>query len=226
MGDREAILLPRGYEVTYRECRKYRGSVATKQCIAMKDGVRYFAFKVCPKVCPHDHPDHYHRIQRIQASIPRMARMVGPIEDVVLLEEARGQLLWELETAPDPAVVESQLIEFALGTQNNRLIHGDVRPWNVFFDNNHGIQVIDWWCLSSFVDDLLPRGGLPPRRADLLGQGHYVKFHPDLVAQGKFTEIDLTDAKLIGRLLRGEIELSDSDAWRGDYRSLGQFHWR
>lgn len=155
-----------------------------------------------------------------------MAPMVGPIKDIVLLEEAHGQMLWEMETSPNPDVVESQLVEFAIAAKNYGLIHGDLRPWNVFFDDDRGIQVIDWWCLSSFVDDLLPRAELPPRRADLLEEGHYAKFHPDLVAQGKFTEIDLADARLIGRLLRGEIDLSDSQAWQAYYRSLGQFRWR
>jgi hypothetical protein len=173
----EAILSPLGYEVTYKQCRRYRGSEPMKLCIAIKDGMKYFAFKICRPA----YPNHFCRIRSIQDSIPHMARMVGPIEDVVLLQEAEGELLWEMEAASDPVAVEDQLIEFAHGTQNNQLVHGDLRPWNVFFDNDRGVQVIDWWSLSSFVDDLLPRGDLPPRRADLLGQGHYGKFHSDLV---------------------------------------------
>jgi len=94
----------------------------------------------------------------------------------------------------------------------------------VFFDGEHGVQVIDWTCLSSFVSDLT---GDRPRRRDLVeGQGHYARFHPDLVSQRKFTDIDLSDAKLIVRLLRGEIELSDSEAWLGEYAQMGRFLWR
>jgi hypothetical protein len=206
MGYRESILSPRGYEATYEEIKKHRGSDTTwRKCTAIKDGVKYFAFKICE----HDTPDRYRRIQSIQVSIPRMARMEGPIENVVLLEEARGSLLWEMEPAPDATVVESQLIEFALGTKQNQLIHGDLRPWNVFFDNDCGVQVIDWWCLSSFVDDLV---GDRPRRQDLIQEGkHYAMFHRELVAVGDFTDIDLTDAQRIGKLLRGEIRFSQ--AW-------------
>jgi hypothetical protein len=134
----------------------------------------------------------------------------------VLLEEAHGHLLWDLDKAPEPAVVEAQLMEFARGTEKNLLIHGDLRPWNVFFDSERGVQVIDWWFLSSFIDDLLPRGPLPPLRADLLGEGHYVKFHASLVAQGRLTEIDQEDARRIGRLLRGEFGLSE--AWQPIYQ--------
>jgi hypothetical protein len=87
----------------------------------------------------------------------------------------------------------------------------------VFCDNEQRIQVIDWWCLSSFVSDL------PCERRDLVEgtDAHYAKFHGDLVSQGNFTEIDLRDARTIGKLLRGEIELSDAEAWRGYYGSLG-----
>jgi hypothetical protein len=216
---REAILSPLGYEITYQERRKYRGSSVKRLCIAVRNGVTYFAFRVCPP----DTPEHYRRIERIQGSIPHMARIAGTIKDVVWLEKAHGELLWELASPPSPAVVESQLIEFALATKENQLIHGDLRPWNCFFDDKHGVQVIDWWVLSSFVDDLI---GDTPRRRDLIEAGkHYARFHPKLVQRGEFTEIDLADARLMGRLLRGEIELSDCLAWRGEYGPLGRFPW-
>jgi len=219
MGHREKILSPLGYTITYREQQKYRGSGVKKLCTAVKDGTTYFAFRVSPP----DGQDHFRRIERIQDSIPHMARIAGTIEDVVLLEKAHGELLWELAFPPDPALVERQLVEFALATKENHLIHGDLRPWNCFFDDRYGIQVIDWWDLSSFVDDLV---GDQPRRRDLIEAGkHYARFHPTLVERGEFTEIDLADAKLIGRLLRGEIELGDTCAWRGEYASLGRFRW-
>src|SRR5580698_4245216 len=58
MGHRESVLTEHGYEVTYKTSPKYRGSTPTRHCIAIKDGVRYFAFTI-------DHrelPDHYKRI--------------------------------------------------------------------------------------------------------------------------------------------------------------------
>jgi hypothetical protein len=220
----QEILSLEGYVVTTSLREKYRGAGSHQHvCIATKNSVTYYAFKVGTPDCVHDHADHYERIRTLQDSIPRMARMVGPFEDVVLLEAAHGQLLWDLDKAPDPAIVEAQLIEFALGTARNQLIHGDLRPWNVFFDSEHGVQVIDWWCLSSFVDDLLARGVLPARRADLLGQGHYAKFHPELVAGGKLTDIDQEDARRIGKLLRGDIGLSE--AWQPVYRITPRPTW-
>jgi hypothetical protein len=216
-GKIQNVLSSEGYVVTTSLREKYRGAGRPQDvCTATKNGVTYYAFNVRTSDCIHDHADHYQRIRTIQDSIPRMARMVGPFEDVVLLEAAQGDLLWDLDKAPDPAVVEAQLIEFALATRKLQLIHGDLRPWNVFFDNERGVQVIDWWCLSAFVDDLLPRGVLPARRADLLGQGHYAKFHPELVAQGRLTEIDEEDARRIGKLLRGDISLSE--AWHPVYQ--------
>ncbi len=158
----DELLLPRNYAVRYETIPKERDGSAAKHCLVSKDGVEYFGFRLCPKACPQDRPEHYQRIEGIQASISRMARMVV-VEDVVLLEKAPGQKLWEMDTAPNYAeMVECQLIEFARSTQANQLIHGDLRPWNVFFDADHGVQVIDWLCLSSFVDDLV--GDLPRRR--------------------------------------------------------------
>jgi hypothetical protein len=154
-----------------------------------------------------------------------MARMLEPIKDVVLLEEARGDNLWHMRIRPDPAIVEDQLIEFALATKRYDLIHGDLRPWNVFCDNEQGVQIIDWWCLSSFVSDIFGEGA---RRLDLVEgtDPHYAKFHADLVSEKKFTEIDLADAKTIGSLLRDEIELDDASAWHGYYGSRGRFFWK
>jgi hypothetical protein len=219
MGYREAILSPLGYQITYHERRKYRGSGLGKQCIAVRDGVTHFAFRICPP----DSPDHYRRIESIQSTIPHMARIAGTIKDVVLIEKARGELLWELAAAPDSVAVEGQLVEFALSTKKNHLIHGDLRPWNIFFNDTNEVQVIDWWDLSSFVDDLV---GDSPRRRDLIDPGkHYARLYPKLVARGEFTEIDLADARLIGKLLRGEIDLSDNLAWCGEYSALGRFPW-
>src|ERR1700730_8925526 len=133
MGHRKLILSAYGYQARYEERPKERGSDASRHCIALKGGLEHFAFRVCPP----DHPDHYQRIRSVQDSIPNMARMVGPVEDVDLLERASGEKRWEMDSAPGYAqIVEDQLIEYALGTKNNQLIHGDLRPWNVFFDKN------------------------------------------------------------------------------------------
>jgi len=207
------ILGPLGYQIQYVTGEKYLGSEPATLTVATKDGVNYFAFKICAP----DHPDHHRRIQSIQDPTPRMAKIVGPFEDVVLSSEVPGQNLWNMDVPPDPQIVEAQLREFALWTSCHQLIHGDLRPWNVIIDPLHGVKVIDWRDLSAFVDDLEPMHGLPPRRCDLLGQGHYGSFHPGLVAQKKFLEIDESDVHLIGKLLRGEIGLSE--AWRKPHPS-------
>ena len=203
----EDVLSPLGYQIQYVARPKYRGSALATLCVATKGGVRHYAFRIGAP----DHPDHHRRIQCIEDVSPRMARVEVTAEGILLSVEARGQNLWEMEPVPDLRRVEAQLIEFALWTKKHQLIHGDLRPWNVFLDSEYGVQVIDWRDLSAFADDLLTRGELPARRSDLLGDGHYATFYPGLVAQRNFTEIDLTDARLIGKLLRGEIGLAE--AW-------------
>ena len=54
----EEILSPQGYQVEYVTREKYPGSESTTICIAIKDGVKHYVFKVCPP----DHPDHHRRI--------------------------------------------------------------------------------------------------------------------------------------------------------------------
>ena len=202
------ILSPLGYKVTYCTREKYRGAEPAELCIAIKDGLKHYGFKIGPL----DSSDHHRRIQQIQDTIPHMTKIVVPSDGVVLSIEAQGQNLWDIEPAPEAGIIEDQLLEFARATEAHHLVHGDLRPWNVFFDPKHGVQVIDWRDLSAFVDDLLPCGDHPPRRGDLLSEanGHYKKVHPDLVAQGNFTEIDRMDALLIGKLLRSEIRLRET----------------
>ena len=90
----EDILLREGYQVQYVTREKYPGSGSTTLCIASKAGMNYYAFKVSAP----DHPDHHRRIRSISDSTPRMAKIVGPIEDVILSVEAKGQNLWAMET--------------------------------------------------------------------------------------------------------------------------------
>jgi hypothetical protein len=213
------ILSPQGYQVRYATREKYRGSESTTLCIAVKGGVKHYAFKICAP----DDPKHHRRIQRIEDLCPRMARFEVTAEGILLSVEAPGHNLWELEPAPDPRIVEAQLTEFALWTKQQQLIHGDLRPWNVFVDNDQSVQVIDWRNLSAFVDDLLPHGDVPPRRIDLLGNGHYANSYPDLVARCDFTDIDLRDARSIGRLLTGEIGLAQ--AWPQGSRPSWRPSW-
>jgi len=199
------VLSPWGYSVHYEERPKYLGSDLTILYLATKGGVRHYARRISHP----EQPDHYRRIAKIEDFTPRMARIIGPIEDVVLSVEAPGEKLWEMEIRPDPEIVEAHLLQFQRWAKAHDLVHGDLRPWNVFFDQHHAAQVIDL-NLSAFVDDLLSRDNLPPRRVDLL-TGHYAKCHPDLVAERNYMEIDRCDALRIGKLLRGEIGLSG--AW-------------
>ena len=205
------------------QCRpKYRGAGSVKVCIATKNTVNYYATRIPPP----DTPGHHCRIVNIQNSIPRMARLVGPFDDVILAEEATGTSLWDLDSVPDCGRVERELVEFAHATQEHNLIHGDLRPWNVYYDDRYGVQVIDWVSLSSFVDDLI---GQDPRRHDLTQdqngvKGHYWRFHPALIAQQAFTEIDVTDARLIGKLLKGEMRRL-RDAWPDAHRLEAYPKW-
>lgn len=143
MGYRESILTPHGYRVTYVRRPGYRGSDPKDICIAEINGVTYYPFK---------DPGHYGRIRAIQDRIPHMARFTDTIDDVILMEAAPGTLLWEIDSPPDPSIIATQLTEFADATRDQKLIHGDVRPWNVVV-NGDVVRIIDW-NLSRFVDDL------------------------------------------------------------------------
>lgn len=92
----------------------------------------------------HDRDGLYSEIMKAQDRIPHMALFREPSQNHILMDTAPGQLIWHLENAPDPTLVERQLIEFVEGANGNGFSHQDIRPWNVFADEQSRITVIDW----------------------------------------------------------------------------------
>ena len=191
MGHRKSKVEPHGYTVNYITRLKYKGSFPSEVCIATKGDRRYFAFHATSQL---------RRIRDIQDSIPHTSPIADIIDDIVLFDEAKGELLWEIEDLPQKSLIESQLHEFALGTKKNGLIHGDLRPWNIFFHADHGVSVIDWGD-SEFVDELRIGHGLMAGRLNKHHNGQ------------KIVDVDLIDAERIAQMMRGEIEVEE--VWPG-----------
>jgi len=75
-----------------------------------------------------------------------MAKILDRVESFLLWEEAPGKLLWELEDGrPSLGSIEDALREFVSAIGTVKLVHGDLRPWNVFFESKtKQFTVIDW----------------------------------------------------------------------------------
>jgi len=135
---RESTYTRLGYTVTYEKREKYRGfqGPLLDVCHATKDGKKFVAIRT---------PDSYQKIMQIQASIPHVAQYSEPAGGHILMDHAVGDLVWHLNSAPTAiSEIERQLLEFANGARSNGIIHRDVRPWNVFMDDDRKITVIDW----------------------------------------------------------------------------------
>jgi tRNA A-37 threonylcarbamoyl transferase component Bud32 len=87
-----------------------------------------------------------------------MAKICDRVDPFVLWEEAPGKLLWELEQGrPSLESIQKVLGEFVAAIGKVKLVHGDLRAWNVFFDDaTKRYSVIDWG-FSCFVGE--PKSG-------------------------------------------------------------------
>ena len=136
MEEREAIYRALGFDVKRVKFRKFRGYAGDKEMSrATKDGKDYFIRK---------DPGSYTKIMHLQDSVPHMAKFALPQRGYILTEIAPGTLLSDLDVIPDAASIERQLIEFANATKKHRLVHGDIRQWNVLLNTDGSIKVIDW----------------------------------------------------------------------------------
>lgn len=75
-------------------------------------------------------------------------------QDIALFEWIEGTLLWEIiEQRPSLESIKFTLEE-ALGKINQQgLIHGDVRPWNIIWNEKQGQPYLIDWDLSQVVGD-------------------------------------------------------------------------
>jgi hypothetical protein len=136
MEERDLIYRAIGFDVKRVRFRKFRGYTGEKEMShATKDGTAYFIRK---------DPGLYAQIMQIQDSIPHMAKFSLPEKGYILTEIAPGTLLSDLDIIPDAASIEKQLTEFANAAKKHRLVHGDIRQWNVLLHTDGSIKVIDW----------------------------------------------------------------------------------
>jgi hypothetical protein len=137
------------------------------------------------------------KIKEIQQQLPLAAQITDVVDKVFIVERAPGVLLWEMddEKAPD---VSGQLYSFVSSLELVGLVHGDIRPWNIFYDAaTKSIKVIDWG-FSFFISDGIPQGAL--------GHIRYRGHNPS-----QPSTIDLNDADKTLKVLKGEI--SFESAW-------------
>jgi hypothetical protein len=200
------VLAQRGYNcgVTFR--RSYRGSHFLSQIVTADLGNKLGYVSM-----PPDHRiAHQLKIRSIQHELPIAAQILDVIENkVFVIEQAAGVLLWEIEDGlPSLAFVEEKLNSFVSSMQRVGLVHGDIRPWNIFYDKaNDSVKVIDWG-FSFFIGDQLE----PKTLGHLQARGHDVS---------NLARVDRVDVERTLRVLDGK--LSYEAAWR---HGPNEIEWR
>jgi serine/threonine protein kinase len=118
---------------------------------------------------------------------------------IFVVERAPGVLVWEMEDSlPFVSAIETHLDVFVSSLHQMGLVHGDIRPWNIFYDHEQQVfKVIDWG-FSFFIGDNLDQ----KTSGHLSGRGH---------ANTPLLQIDSIDAQRTLQVLRGAI--SYEDAW-------------
>ncbi len=190
----ECYLAFHGYKCEAEIRASYRGSThLAKVLTAKKYGQVGF---VC--LPSHEDAQHFLRIQRIQDRLRGVAKIVDIIEErVFIVERAPGTLLWHIDDGlPDPEAIRSALDSFVGSLEQVGLVHGDLRPWNVFYDARKGFTVIDWG-FSFFTRDSRSKKML----GHLEASGH----------KQPFLHVDRLDADRIIQLVEGK--LGWEDAW-------------
>jgi hypothetical protein len=200
-GDKR-LLEKSGYTLRVERQEKYPGQPKINVVWAQRGASEFIALPALP--CQ----SRYERIRRVQDSIPHIARIVEILSGadlqsgVVVFEKAAGKMLWKCDSVPDIDRIEAQIVEFAAATEANKMIHGDIRPWNIFYDAEKGIKVIDWDSCR-FIDELCLGDEL---LRNLANHGH--DGHP----LSDLARIDADDAARLVKLLRGQTGLDAT--WR------------
>jgi RIO-like serine/threonine protein kinase len=127
----ENILRENNYSCTTETRPAYRGASAqvTVRRVA-KNGFTGYAREVSgPEL------SHLQRIKNVQTSIPHVAPIHEITAGVIISKEAVGELVWEMETAPDHLdKIKAALAETRNELERQNLVHADIRPWNIMFD--------------------------------------------------------------------------------------------
>jgi len=133
----------------------YKGSVWPYRWIrAKRSGACYVIFEKNDverrrkRLCP------LAELKAVLHKVPAASKIVEIIpfkpKVLVALEEASGFMnLWEIERScelPSRSELESALIQLLESLEAINWVHGDIRPWNIFFDPKGRIFIfIDWW---------------------------------------------------------------------------------
>jgi hypothetical protein len=190
----ECYLASHGYRCEAEIKASYRGSThLSKVVTAKKDGQVGFVF-----VASHEDAQHFLRLRSIQDAFLGAAKIVDVIENrVFIVERAPGTLLWHIEDGlPEPESFRSALDAFVGSLEQVGLVHGDLRPWNVFYDPRKGFTVIDWG-FSFFTGD----------SRVMKMSGHFEASRH----KQPFLHVDKLDADRIVQLVEGRIGWED--AW-------------
>ncbi len=126
-----------------------------------------------------------------------MAARLSHVEgSIFLVEECGGTLLWEIEDKSQfvndlPAALDSSVDSLS----RLKLVHGDIRPWNIFYDREHKIfRIIDWG-FSFFLDEDLCASPFWHLREHLKARGHKLS---------DAWQIDEVDARKTKQVVAGE----------------------
>jgi RIO-like serine/threonine protein kinase len=108
-----------------------------------------------------------------QEQLRMVPKLVYVAENIFLIEECGGTLLWEADdNAEFCDQLPSALARFVSSLARVGLVHGDIRPWNIFYDrNNKKFKIIDW-AFSFFLGEDLSAVPLWHLRDHLQARGH------------------------------------------------------
>jgi hypothetical protein len=174
---------------------------------ASKNGRHYIVLKV-----PFWQNAHYLRLIEIQEQVPMAAKLLHVAESVFLLEECAGTLLWEIEdNSAFIGQLPRALDQLVASLGRVKLVHADIRPWNIFYEpTTKRFKIIDWG-FSFFIGQNIHEPPFWHLRDHLRDRGH------DINAPHK---IDGVDAQSTLRVSKGELRYED--AWK---HPTGEMEW-
>jgi hypothetical protein len=107
-----------------------------------------------------DHRDKLAGIMRVQNQIHEAAQILRVLpasgeNHVALVERTEGTLIWEMEDGrPALSSVAQALNGLVQNLRSTRLVHADLRPWNIIYSQDaETLRCIDWG-FSFFVGGL------------------------------------------------------------------------
>jgi Phosphotransferase enzyme family len=203
----ESALRSNGYSPETVERASYRGCSMPPHPITRVTKGEFKGFAA--EVGEPESLEHLRKIQAIQDLIPHVAKIHEIVERIVITGAAPGTLLWGLETAPNHVQsVLSCLHAIRVALLHVGLVHADIRPWNIMFDQAPGHATLFDWGYSFFINEK-PFGNLD---AHLAGRGFDRSIGHEITRQ----DIDNCIAML-------ETRKSPEEIWN---HGVNEFSWR